>query len=231
MKGIYKIECIVTGITYIGSTSVSFTKRWRKHKQRLRHNYHENSYLQNAWNKYGKENFRFEVVERLNNNTRNEIKEREYFWLSKYFSKGRDYCFNLSDHTDGGNTVKDEKTRKKLSESIKASYTPELRASRSKQGKSRGKESAKILKETMATDEWKKAHLEGVRKLAKNKNWLQKNKESKEHLKVKVGTNRGEVFESVTEAARQTNAHRSNIRLCIKGEIKTCMDRKWFYYN
>jgi len=42
MKGIYKITCSATDIVYIGSTAVSFKKRWKQHKQRLRNNYQEN---------------------------------------------------------------------------------------------------------------------------------------------------------------------------------------------
>ena len=225
--GIYKIECCTTGVVYIGSTSVSFKKRWRKHKQRLRHNYHENNYLQNAWNKYGEENFIFEIVEHIEDI--NIVKERESHWLSLYFSKGRDYCFNLSDHTDGGNTVKDEESRKKLSESVKKSYTPELREIRRKQAIDNN--TIEQARNKVNTPEWKEAHLKGVKKLARDPEWIKKNNESKIHLKVKVGTNRGEIFESVAEASRQTGAFRSAIRACINGKIKSSMNRKWFYIN
>ena len=223
--GIYKIECSITGVVYIGSTTVSFKKRWRKHKQRLRHNYHENSYLQNAWNKYGEDNFIFEIAETIDNV--DIVKEREAHWLSLYFSKGRDYCFNLSDHTEGGNTVKDEESKKRLSESVKKSYTPELRELRRVQainnntiGKARRK---------VNTTEWKEAHLKGVQLLAKNPEWLQKMKDVNQHKQVKVGTDMGEIFESVTEAAKQTGAMRANIRACINNKIKTSKGRKWFY--
>lgn len=229
MKGIYKIQCCSTGVIYIGSTTVCFKKRWGKHKQRLRHNYHENSYLQSAWNKYGEDNFTFEIVEIIDNT--NKVKERESYWLSLYFPKGRDYCFNLSDHTDGGNTIKDEETRKKLSESIKKSYTPELRKLRSIQGKSRSKELAIKLIETTKTEKWKIANTQKNRELAKNPEWLQKIKDINKHKQIKVGTDRGEIFESVTEAAKQTGAKRANIRACINGKIKSSMNRKWFYIN
>jgi len=46
---------------------------------------------------------------------------------------------------------------------------------------------------------------------------------------VKVGTDRDEIFDSVTEAAKQTGACRANIRACINGKIKTSKGRKWFY--
>src|SRR6056297_526992 len=121
MKGIYKIQCCITGVIYIGSATVCFNKRWKKHRQRLRNNYHENSYLQNAWNKYGQNNFKFNVVEDMSDATNEMIKEKEVYWISQYFPKGRSFCFNLSDHTFGGDTLKSDDVKKKHSESLKAS--------------------------------------------------------------------------------------------------------------
>lgn len=227
MKGIYKITCGTTGVSYIGSTSVSFKKRWRKHKQRLRHNYHENSYLQHAWNKYGESDFKFEVIEELMYASDEKIKEQEAYWLSQFFLKGRDYCFNLSDHTDGGNTIKSKEAKQKHSKALKDSYTSELREVRRKQAI--GNNTIEQAREKVNTPEWKEAHLKGVRKLAKDPNWLQQMKDINKHRQVKVGTDKGEIFESVTEAAKQTGAMRANIRTCIKGKIKTSKGRKWFY--
>lgn len=59
--GIYKILCIPNGKVYIGS-SVRLAKRIRNHKSDLRQGKHPNQRLQRAWNKYGKENFVFEVL-------------------------------------------------------------------------------------------------------------------------------------------------------------------------
>lgn len=227
MKGIYKITCSTTNIVYVGSTSVDFTKRFRKHKQRLRHNYHENSYLQNAWNKYGESNFVFEVIEDLTLESIDKIKEREGYWLSIYFPKGREFCFNMSDHTDGGNTINSEEAKLRFSESIKNSYTPELREKRRIQAISNN--TIKNAREKVNTPEWKQAHLDGVRKLSKDPNWLQKMKDLGNRGRHGVFTDKGEIFESVSEAARQTGAMRSNIRACINGKTKSCVGRKWFY--
>jgi len=229
MKGIYKITCVSTGIVYIGSSTVDFKRRWAKHRQRLRYNYHENSYLQSAWDKYGESNFSFDVVEDLTLAHNYFIKERERYWLSYYFSKGRDFCFNLSDHTDGGNTLKTDEIKKKHHDNLKKSYTKELRQKRREEAISRNL----IIKarEKIGTDGWRKAHLDGVRKLAKDINWLEKMKAVNKHKQIQVGTDRGEIFESVAEAARETGAMRANIRSCIKGNIKSCMKRKWFYFG
>lgn len=48
---------------YIGSTCVSFKKRWLAHISMLRKNKHFSIKLQNAFNKYGEENLVFSIVE------------------------------------------------------------------------------------------------------------------------------------------------------------------------
>ena len=62
-SGIYKIVNKVDGKYYIGS-STNIRRRWWDHKYALRHNKHDNPYLQYAWNKYGETNFQFLLVEK-----------------------------------------------------------------------------------------------------------------------------------------------------------------------
>lgn len=63
--GVYKIENIINGKIYIGSTSrLGFTRRWYSHLKMLRKNKHYNQYLQASWNKHGENNFKFEIIER-----------------------------------------------------------------------------------------------------------------------------------------------------------------------
>jgi group I intron endonuclease len=60
-SGIYKIENLINGKCYIGSAS-NFSKRWRNHKCLLSNNKHHSIHLQRAWNKYGQQNFKFEIL-------------------------------------------------------------------------------------------------------------------------------------------------------------------------
>lgn len=57
--GIYAIRNKCNKNLYIGSTIQSFGTRWEQHRYRLKKEIHSNCYLQNAWNKYGKDNFEF----------------------------------------------------------------------------------------------------------------------------------------------------------------------------
>jgi group I intron endonuclease len=59
--GIYKIRNKLNGKFYIGS-SVDISRRFSHHQLDLSKNKHDNPHLQNAWNKYGGENFEFEIV-------------------------------------------------------------------------------------------------------------------------------------------------------------------------
>jgi group I intron endonuclease len=68
--GVYKITNKQRELVYIGSTSwigkskrAGFYVRWCKHYGHLIRNKHCNKHLQNAWNKYGEENFEFHIEE------------------------------------------------------------------------------------------------------------------------------------------------------------------------
>ena len=59
--GIYQIRNLLNSKIYIGST-VNLRKRKNRHFSELNLNCHYNIHLQRAFNKYGKENFVFEVL-------------------------------------------------------------------------------------------------------------------------------------------------------------------------
>ena len=63
--GVYAITCRTTGKRYIGSAQCSFGGRWSRHLLSLERGSHPNSYLQNAWNKYGCEDFDFTILDIL----------------------------------------------------------------------------------------------------------------------------------------------------------------------
>lgn len=62
ITGIYKIENIITNDIYIGS-AIDIKSRWRRHKLDLRKEKHHSIILQRAYDKYGIENFIFEILE------------------------------------------------------------------------------------------------------------------------------------------------------------------------
>ena len=61
-SGIYRIKNIITNDCYVGS-SINIEKRWREHQRALKRNKHRNPKLQNAYNKYGVDSFKYEIFE------------------------------------------------------------------------------------------------------------------------------------------------------------------------
>lgn len=59
--GIYIIENLINSKVYVGSTKRAFHTRKTKHINSLQNNNHGNEHLQNAWNKYGEDNFIFKI--------------------------------------------------------------------------------------------------------------------------------------------------------------------------
>ena len=225
--GVYKIICNKSRLIYIGGTSVSFDSRRRKHWQKLRARNHENDLMQQHWDIHGPSQFSFEILEVVTD--KSIVRFVEKIWLDKYLSDGNVELFNLSTSTTGGNTITNQYVKDKHRIGLIKSYTPELLAVRSAKGKEITKEHLEKLKAAKSTDKWKDAHLAGVRRLAKDPKWLSSMKKVTELKKVKVKTDKGEIFNSVTEAAAATGASRANIRACINGKISTSKGRKWEY--
>lgn len=94
--GVYKIENLVNGKVYIGKSN-NIGNRWYEHKSELNNGKHINSHLQNAWNKYGSESFKFDIIyEAIDEN--DALKMEEYF-INKFKANENKYGYNL---TTGG---------------------------------------------------------------------------------------------------------------------------------
>ena len=64
-SGIYSITSKINGKRYVGS-AIRICKRWKEHLNDLRLNKHHAEYLQRHYNKYGKEDLIFTVLEIIN---------------------------------------------------------------------------------------------------------------------------------------------------------------------
>lgn len=112
MKGIYKITNTINNKVYIGQT-IDIDCRWKRHKNLLNNNKHINTHLQNSWNKYGEDNFKFEVIKECENN--NELNKFERYYIEKYKSNNQKYGYNLTNGGEG--YALNESVKNKISKS------------------------------------------------------------------------------------------------------------------
>jgi predicted GIY-YIG superfamily endonuclease len=85
---IYKITNIANNKIYIGSASY-YDKRMWNHITKLRDQTHHNKHLQNAWNKYGELNFRFEIIEQVD--CKENLIKREQYYIDLY----KPFCIEI----------------------------------------------------------------------------------------------------------------------------------------
>ncbi len=84
---IYKITNKINDKIYIGQTIRSLEERVKEHKRK------KNCSLYKAFNKYGIENFDFEIIEKCNSTE--EMNEKEIYWIKYYdclMPKGYNLC-------------------------------------------------------------------------------------------------------------------------------------------
>ena len=112
---VYKIRNIINGHYYIGST-VDSRKRFWAHRKDLRNNVHVCVHLQRAWNKYGEDAFKFEIVQKLH--SRNDLFPTEQKLLNEHF--GKDYCYNVAAYADAPMRDASPEMRARLAERTKA---------------------------------------------------------------------------------------------------------------
>lgn len=120
-NGIYKILNQINGKYYIGS-SYNIERRWITHKSHLKNHTHINIALQRAWDKYGPDAFKLEILLNCDGYTRDERFEAEQFYLDN-IPNGN---YNLSKYAGGGDNTsyhpEKDKIIEKITKSVKQRY-------------------------------------------------------------------------------------------------------------
>jgi group I intron endonuclease len=136
IPGIYEIINLVNNKKYIGQ-SVDVRTRLNQHKSYLKHNRHHNSHLQAAYNKYGADNFKFNIIE--SNLSINSLDSFERYYIKILKTTNSDFGYNLENGGHENKTVSDETKAKigavhkgkKISESHKAKISAANKGSNS----------------------------------------------------------------------------------------------------
>ncbi len=109
--GIYIIKNKINNKVYIGK-AINIKKRWKYgHINYLNKNKHNNNQLQRSWDKYGENNFEFNIKEECEKELLNE---REIYWINYYKSNNPLYGYNKTNGGDGGHGPTTEETKQKL---------------------------------------------------------------------------------------------------------------------
>ena len=114
--GIYKITNNVNEKVYIGQ-SINIKLRWKDHINALNRDDSSCTLLQRAWNKYGQENFSFEILELCSEDM---LDDMEIKYIELYDSHNNGY--NIE---SGGNFQKhlSQETKQKLSDMAKERFS------------------------------------------------------------------------------------------------------------
>jgi len=99
--GIYCITNTINNYVYVGST-VNLYARLIHHRAHLISNKHSNPYLQNAFNKYGINNFKIKILEFCNKD------KKELYAKECYYCKQYNYLYNIAtiEEISFGRTIK-----------------------------------------------------------------------------------------------------------------------------
>ena len=109
--GIYKITNTVTNKVYVGS-SVDVQNREYKHFWMLERGSHDNSHLQKSFNKHGREQFLFEIIEYCD---AANLVEKENCYISQYNSNDSNFGYNMATVNEFRRNTYNDEVKVKLS--------------------------------------------------------------------------------------------------------------------
>lgn len=221
LSGIYVIENQINFKKYYGS-SFDIKQRIYDHKRLLNKNKHYNIHLQNAWNKYGEDNFEFSLVFLCPPEKTYEI---EQWFLDNIVKWGHDY--NLAITAEGGSGKHTKETKEKISKMNREFYKnhPEMRLFLSNLAKQRnaGEDNPMYGK----TGE--EAPMFGVKRPEHSKRMSGSNNPSS--VKVKC-IEKDLIFDTAREASKFCGLkYSTTIIKCCRGKVKTAGGYTWEYVD
>lgn len=194
------------GKVYVGITGKKPEQRWKRGR-----NYGSNPAMMRAIAKYGWDNIEHAVL--FSGITQKEAEEKERELISLYHANDGVHGYNI---TNGGESVgkMTEETKRKISEIKKAQYsTPEFRKKLSEghKGLPAHNKGVPMTEEQRRKVSLAKMGCEGTGK-----------------RKV-ICIDSGTVYESITEASRETGAQMSKIIEVCKHHRKATLGQRWEY--
>lgn len=182
-SGIYKITNTVNNKVYVGQ-AVNLGTRYGRHLYRIKRNEHHNDYIQRAFDKYGENSFKYEILEEIKDLSL--LDSREKFWIDHHGGINSDDTYNLKDPLL--NEYNDY-VKKKMSKSSLGKNNPNYgnkwtdeqkeKASKNKKGVTLedriGKDKAKLVKQKMSKSQAGRKHSEETKEKIREANIGEKN--------------------------------------------------------
>ena len=120
--GVYTITNSINNKIYVGKSNNCYN-RFSKHKSALNKNTHPNNHLQSAWNKYGEDNFKFEILEEYPN-IGNLLSSIEHYWCNMLNCHNRQFGYNIRPTSHNENNKLSQETKNKISKAVLLVLTP-----------------------------------------------------------------------------------------------------------
>jgi len=224
---IYLINNKINNKKYVGQTIRSFRDRIREYEKGFC-----NSYLQNAFKKYGWDGFEFSIIDTAT--TLDELNEKEIKYIQQYKSNQKEFGYNIE--LGGKNSIPNTETLERMSRShigIKQTNVwidRRIAKAGTDEAKKYGKTKTEEEKEYLSTNSpkyWlgKNRDDDTKKKISETKKLLGLSDKQKEIIckkvyKIDTYTNKIQTFDSTAHASRVENVNQSTIsRWCAKNKI------------
>jgi len=169
---IYKITNLINSKIYIGK-DVSSNSNY----------YGSGVILNNAIKKYGIENFNKEIIDTAQN--KEDLSEKEKYWISFYNSTNKEIGYNISKGGDGGDTISNNPNRHIISQKISTSSFTKGKTYEESYGVDKALEYKKKLSESHKNRKPRLKKEKPIREDGRKKRWIIY-KENKEISKNKI---------------------------------------------
>lgn len=192
----YIIRNLVNGKFYFGSTS-NAKKRKYDHFYNLKHNIHDNIYLQRSFNKHLLMDFVFEIVETYPSKETVLVAEQKL--LDQHWDNCK-RCYNISKHATGGFSQNhSSSTKKKLSKSALLLW----------KNKAFQQKHSRAKVQLWQTAEYRQ-------------NQAKANKRRIPVIAKQLSTGKAIFCESLTDASNKTTVKVQNVSCILKGDYRSC---------
>lgn len=227
-----------SGKKYVGQTGQDPARRWGKNGDnylRKRDGEYCHRAFAHAILKYGWDNFKHEIIEDAL--TKEEADDLEKLLIENLNTKDSKYGYNLKDGGIGGGGFSEE-TLRKMSESHKGIKQSE-ETIRKRFENLRGENhfqygiplSKEVKKKISDSKKGDKHHMYGKHMSEETKEKLKKSQKARKIAQYDLYGNLIKIWDSMGDAARESNIHKTNISACCRKKAKTAGGFVWEYYK